>query len=122
MIIHLTQTLVALDAAFLGKPAVCCSSRGKHFVAFLVRVGEFVLRIRPLDAVQRRHSDEGVSLFDQGTHVAEEQREQQGCDVLAVHVGIRHDDDLAVAQLRQIEILTNSGAESRDQGANRIRA
>ena len=63
-----------------------------------------------------------MSLFNQGTHVTEEQREQQSCDVLAVHVGIRHDDDLAVAQLRQIEILTNSGAESGDQGANRIRA
>ena len=36
VIVHLTQTLVALDATFLGKPAICSGSRGKHVVAFLV--------------------------------------------------------------------------------------
>ena len=39
------------------------------------------------------------------------------CD--AVHVGVGHDDDLAVAQLGGIEIvLADAGAERRDHGAN----
>lgn len=31
-----------------------------------------------------------------------------------VHIGISHDDDLVVAELRDIEILMNSGTERRD--------
>ena len=81
-----------------------------------------MLCVGPLDAVQRRHSDEGVSLFNQGTHVAEQQGEQQGCNVLTVNVGVGHDDDLAVAQFRQVEVFADSRSECGDQGANRIRA
>ena len=33
-----------------------------------------------------------------------------------VHIGISHDDDLVIAELRDIEILMNSGTERRDHG------
>src|ERR1019366_3154265 len=49
----------------------------------------------------------------------EEEREQQGADVRAVHVGVGHQDDLAVAQLRNIEIFfANARAQRRNHGAN----
>ena len=51
--------------------------------------------------------------------MAEEERKQQGADVTSVHVGVGHQDDLAVAQLGGIEIvLADAGAERRDHGAN----
>jgi hypothetical protein len=51
--------------------------------------------------------------------VAEEERQQQRADVRAVHVGVGHDDDLAVAELGGVEIvLADAGAERRDHGAD----
>jgi hypothetical protein len=41
-----------------------------------------------------------VALVDQLRHLPVEEREQQRADVGAVDVGVRHDDDLVVAQLR----------------------
>ena len=80
-----------------------------------------MLGIRPLDAVQRGHRDEGVAAFDEGSHVAEEEGQQQRGDVLAVDVGVRHDDDLAVAQFGDVEVFADAGAEGGDQGADRVR-
>ena len=34
----------------------------------------------------------------------------------AVHIGIRHDDDLVVAELVDVEILAQSRAEGNDDG------
>ena len=49
-------------------------------------------------------------------HVPEEERQQQGADVGAVHVGVRHQDDLVVAQLADVELLgADPGAERRDE-------
>jgi hypothetical protein len=48
--------------------------------------------------------------------VAEEEREQQRPDVAAVDVGVGHDDDLAVAQLLEAELLlADPGADRADQ-------
>ncbi len=44
-----------------------------------------------------------MAMFDQFREVAEEQRQQQGLDVGAVHVRIGHDDDLAVAQAGEVD-------------------
>ena len=41
--------------------------------------------------------------------------------MLAVDVGIRHDDDLAVAQLRDVEVFADAGAEGGDEGADGVR-
>ena len=42
---------------------------------------------------------------DQRREVAIEERQQQRLDVRAVHIGIGHDDDLAVAQVGQIRFV-----------------
>ena len=51
-----------------------------------------------------------------GTHIAEEEGQQKRADVGAVHIGIRHDDDLVVAELVDVEILAQSRAERDDDG------
>ena len=42
--------------------------------------------------------------------------QQQGADVGAVHVGIRHDDDLAIAQLGHVKVLADTAAQRRHHG------
>src|SRR6202011_4209585 len=72
-----------------------------------------------LDRVQRRLRDEHVAALDQLLHVAEEEREQQGADVAAIHVGGGHQDDLAVTLPGEIEVvLAAAGPERGDHGAN----
>ena len=44
-------------------------------------------------------------MLDQRPHEAEQQRQQQGGDVLAVHVGVGHQDDLVVTQLGDVEFV-----------------
>ena len=56
-----------------------------------------------------------MALFDQRSHVAEQQSEKQGCDVLTVDVGVGHDDDLAVAELFKIKVFTDTGTERCDE-------
>ena len=80
---------------------------------------DVLLELALLDAIQRRLRDVHVAALDQLLHVAEEEREQQRADVRAVHVGVGHQDDLAVAQLRDVEIVfADAGAERRDHGAD----
>ena len=80
---------------------------------------DVLLELALLDAVQRRLRDVDVAALDQLLHVAEEERQQQRADVRAVHVGVGHQDDLAVAQLGSIEVvLADARAQRRDHGAN----
>ena len=80
---------------------------------------DVLLELALLDAVERRLRDEHVAALDQLLHVTEEKREQQGADVRAVDVGVGHQDDLAVAQFRYVEVvLADAGAERRDHGAD----
>ncbi len=60
--------------------------------------------------------DENFAARDELLHVAEEEGEQQRADVRAVNVGVRHDDDLAVAQLGQFEVFAfaDAGADGGD--------
>ena len=46
--------------------------------------------------------------------------QKQRSDMRAVNVGIRHDDNLAVAQLFKAEISADIGAERRDDGLELI--
>ena len=69
----------------------------------------------PLESVQRRHGHIHVTSGDHRAHVAEEQRQIQGCDMRAVHIGIGHDDDLVVADFVQVEILAVTAADRGDQ-------
>ena len=68
-----------------------------------------------VDAVQRRLGDVDVPLADQFRHVAEEEVEQQRRDVVAVGVGVHQQDDLAVAQPVEVELVAGPGADGGDQ-------
>jgi len=52
------------------------------------------------------------------TIVPEEEREEERPDMSAVHVGVRHEDDLVVAELGEIELL---GADARARAEMRSR-
>ena len=57
------------------------------------------------DLIERRLGDEDAALADEFGHLAEEEGEQEGADVGAVHVGVGHDDDFAVAELGDVEVV-----------------
>ena len=58
-----------------------------------------------LTEVKGRSRQINISVFDQGTHSAEEESKNQCGNVASVHVGIGHDDYLVVAELAQIQFL-----------------
>src|SRR5262245_30704906 len=49
--------------------------------------------------------------LDERPHEAEQQGEQQRPDVLTVDVGVRHEDDLVVAQLADVEVVVDPSAK-----------
>ena len=66
-----------------------------------------------LDQEERRLGDVDVPARRSGPgHLAEEERQQQRADVRAVDVGVGHDDDLVVAQLREVELAPSTPAPS----------
>ena len=80
---------------------------------------DVLLELALLDAVERRLRDVDVAALDELRHVAEEEGEQQGADVRAVDVGVGHQDDLAVAELGEVEVVfADAAAERRDHGAD----
>ena len=108
--VHLAQTLVAADRW----PSPLGAQFLQHAVALFIGVG--VVHLVPVgDAVERRLGDVQVPFLDQRLHVAEEEGQQQGADVAAVHVGVGHDDHAAVAQAGQVEAVADAGAQRRDQ-------
>src|SRR5688572_28954974 len=112
--VHLAQALEPLDRVVLHLAA---RLGGEPDGRFLLAVGVDVLvavLAAPLDLVQRRLGEVDVAGLDQRAHEAEQQREQQSADVLAVDVGVRHQDDLVIAELRQVELVVDAGAEGSD--------
>ena len=84
---------------------------------------EVLLGLAAVDLVERRLRDEEVAAIDQLRHLPVEERQQQRADVGAVDVGVRHDDDLVVAQLVGVELLAaDAGAERGDQRADLLAA
>ena len=65
--------------------------------------------------VQRRLCDVDVAVLEQFTEVTEEERQQQRANVGAVDIGVRHDDDLVIAQLGDILLGADAGTERRDE-------
>ena len=59
-------------------------------------------------------------MLDEGPHEPEEEGQQQGTDVGAVHIGIGHNDDLVIAQLFQVEVVSDAGAQSGDDGGQLV--
>ena len=80
---------------------------------------DVLLKLALFDAIERRLRDEDVSALDELLHMPEEEREQERANVRAVHVGIGHQDDFAVPQFRNVEIVfTNTSAQRRNHGAD----
>src|SRR5207245_949448 len=69
---------------------------------------------------QRGLSNEDLATGDELLHVAEKEREEQGPNVRTVDIGIGHDDDFAVAELRDLEVFTSAdtGADGGYHGAD----
>ena len=59
VVVHLAQTLVALDPAVLGQATALLLPCGQQLVALDVGVGELVLGVGPLEPVERRHGETG---------------------------------------------------------------
>ncbi len=68
-------------------------------------VFKILLLFSVLHLVQRRLSDVDVPTFHQLGHLPIEERQEQGADVCAIHVGIGHDDDAVVAQFVDVEVV-----------------
>ena len=91
----------------------CLSHEITHHRTFVFDV---LLLLASLHFEQRRLSDVNVALFYQRRHLAIEERQQQRANVRAVDVGVRHQNDLVITELRDIEIVfADAGAERRDQ-------
>ena len=56
-----------------------------------------------------------MAVLDQRAHEPEQQGQQQRGDVLAVDVGVGHQHDLVIAQLGQVEVVVDAGAQRGDQ-------
>src|SRR4029077_112206 len=67
--------------------------------------------------IERRLCDKDAPALDELLHVAEEEREQQCADVAAVHVGVGHDDDLAVAALLHVEVVADAAPQRAEDRA-----
>src|ERR671933_632739 len=68
-----------------------------------------------LELVERRLGDVDVARLDQVLHLAEQQREDEGADVCADHVGVRHQDHLVVASALEVELVADAGADRGDE-------
>ena len=55
-----------------------------------------------------------MTLLDEFRHKTVQECQHQGSNMRSVDVGIRHDNDLVITKLRNIEILMNAGSECRD--------
>ena len=57
-----------------------------------------------------------MPILDERLHEPEQQRQQQRRNMLAVNIGVGHQHDLVIAQLREVELVLDTGAERGDDG------
>ena len=68
------------------------------------------------DFVERRLRDVEMAAFDDFRHLPVEEGQEKRADMSAVDVGVRHDDDLVVTKLLDVEIVAaDAGAHRLDQ-------
>lgn len=106
--IHLSETLVSLD------------SFRRHFVfiddrlLLLIRIDiPDLLSFR--QTIEWRLGDVDVTVRNKLPHVSVEEGEQQCPDVGSVDVGIGHDYDPVVSELRELEGVSDGGSEGDDE-------
>ena len=71
-----------------------------------------------LHLVEGRLRDVDVAVLDQLGHLTVKERQKQCADVRAVNVRVGHDDDAVVAELGDVEVLADVGAERERQHAD----
>src|SRR5699024_4491287 len=76
--------------------------------------------LAPRQLIERRDGGVDIAVVYQRAHIAEEEGEQQRPYMAAVHVGVRHYDYLVVAELCNIEILAEAGAEGGYNGVELV--
>src|SRR5690606_34822229 len=116
--VHLAQALVPLEPDPLR--IVRGAAESLDVVHALLLVVRIELLLALLDPVERRLRDVDEAGHDELRHLTEEEREQEGTDVRAVDVGIGHDDDLVVARVLELELVTDARADRRDDGADLV--
>ncbi len=88
-----------------------------HFDKVVLKRGlilEVDLGLAARDLVKRRLGDVEIAALDQRRHLAEEEGQQQRADMRAVDIGVGHDDDLVIAQFREVEFVApDAGAQAR---------
>ena len=106
--VHFAQALEAVDVHLhIG---VAAPQLGGDGVPLLVGEGH-PGGLAAGQLIQRRHGGVNVAMLNQGPHKAEEESQQQGTDMGAVHIGIGHDDDLVVPQLGGVKFIADTGAQ-----------
>src|SRR5262249_61560413 len=80
----------------------------------LRRVVRVVLFLPFRDAEKRWLRNVDVARLDELRHLTEEEREEQRANVRAVHVRVRHDDDLVIARLGDVELFLDARANRGD--------
>ena len=109
--IHLAEALVALHGRVVPADFV------ELLRQLVVAVGVPVL-LALANLVERRLRDVDVAALNERLHVAVEEGQEERADMRSVDVGIGHDDDLAVATLRDVKVVADARAERRDHRAD----
>src|SRR4051794_10048087 len=112
--IHLTQAFEALNGEVLHLQLL----DDTVLVLLVARVASELART---DAEEWRLGDVQMAVLDESRHVAVEERHQQSADMRAVHVRVGEQDDLVIAQLADVEGLTDAGAQGDDERPDLLR-
>ena len=75
---------------------------------------EIDFRAAAAHLVERRLGNEEVPVIDELRHLPVEEGQQERSNVGAVDVGVGHDHDLVIAQLRNVEVLADPCAKRLD--------
>src|SRR5437868_2010813 len=111
--VHLAETLVAGDLWF--------SLHLRQLSVLLLLSVCIADLLAARDLVQRRLGNIEVSVRDHLGHVPEEEGEQERADVRTIDVSVRHENYVVIAQLANVELLTDTGAEGGDEVADLLR-
>src|SRR4026209_2449570 len=72
------------------------------------------LAVSDLDEVERRHGDVDVPALDELGHLSVEEGENQRADMRAVDIGVRHDYDAVIPELREVDLVADARPDRRD--------
>ena len=110
--VHLSQAFVALEGIAGLQPKLLLQHLELRVVISVIG------RAFVIDFIQRRLGDVDVASVDEGAHKAVEEGQKQDADVVAVDIGIGHDDDLMIADLADVEGFADPRPDGGDHVAD----